>query len=92
MDNSRSKAPDTMKRADRYQKIAGEYYGLARAASSPYLRDYFQRTAELYRLRAQGEVRVSGRESISTAAVAGHGDTCGAAAITKRREVTPSPA
>jgi hypothetical protein len=71
MDNSRSKTPDTMKRADRYQKVAGEYYGLAKAASSSYLRDYFQRTAELYRLRAQGELRVSGRESISTAMVAG---------------------
>jgi hypothetical protein len=71
MDNSRSKTPDTMKRADRYQKVAGEYYGLAKAASSPYLRDYFQRTAELYRLRAHGELRVSGRESISTAVVAG---------------------
>jgi hypothetical protein len=69
MDNSRSETPGTMKRAGRYQKVAGEYYGLAKAAPSPYLRDYFQRTAELYRLRAQGELRVSGRERISTAAV-----------------------
>jgi hypothetical protein len=71
MDNSRSKTHGTMKRADRYQKVAGEYCGLAKAASSPYLRDYFQRTAELYRIRARGELRVSGRESISTAAVGG---------------------
>jgi hypothetical protein len=92
MDNLRSKAPGTMNKPDRYQKVAGEYYGLAKAASSPYLRDYFQRTAELYRLRAQGELRVSGRESISTAAVAGHGDTCGAAASTRPCEVTSFPA
>jgi hypothetical protein len=70
MDNSRSKAPDTMKRADRYQRVAGEYYGLARTASSPYLREYFQRNAELYRVRPQGERRVLEREGVSTAAVA----------------------
>jgi hypothetical protein len=70
MDNFRSKTPDTMKRADRYQKVAGEYYGLANATSSPYLREYFQRNAELYRARAHGEWRVLEREGISTAAVA----------------------
>jgi hypothetical protein len=58
MDNSRSKAPDTMKRADRYRKVAGDYYDLARTASSPYLQEYFQRNAELYRARAQGVQRV----------------------------------
>ena len=47
---------------NRYQKVAGEYYDLARAAPSPYLREYFQRTAEVYRLRAQGELRVLERE------------------------------
>jgi hypothetical protein len=71
MDNFRSKTPDTMKRADRYQKVAGEYYGLANATSSPYLREYFQRTAEQYRMRAQGERRVLECEGISTAAVGG---------------------
>jgi hypothetical protein len=71
MDNLRSKTPDTMKRADRYQRVAGEYYGLARAASSAYLREYFRRTAEQYRVRAQGERGVLEREGISTAAVGG---------------------
>jgi hypothetical protein len=70
MDNSRSKTPDTMNRADRYQKVAGEYYDLARTASSPYLREYFQRNAELYRVRAQEERRELARECISTTAVA----------------------
>jgi len=51
-----------MKRADRYQKVAGEYYDLAKAASSPFLREYFQRTAEEYRVRAQGELRLLERE------------------------------
>jgi hypothetical protein len=92
MDNSRSKTPDTMKRADRYQKVAGEYYGLARAASTPYLRDYFQRTAELYRLRAQGELRVLERECISTAAVTRHGDYRRGRGQHQTSEVTPSPA
>jgi hypothetical protein len=60
MDNPLSKM--RMKRADRYQKVAGEYYDLAKAASSPFLQEYFQRTAEDYRVRAQGELRVLERE------------------------------
>jgi hypothetical protein len=50
-----------------HSKATGEYYGLARAASSPYLREYFQRNAELYRARAQGERRVLEREGVSIA-------------------------
>jgi hypothetical protein len=56
---------------NRYQQVAGEYYDLARAAPSPYLREYFQRTAEVYRVRAQGELRVLEREGASTAAARG---------------------
>jgi hypothetical protein len=58
MDNPLSKTREMMKRADRYQKVAGEYYDLAKAASSPFLREHFQRTAEEYRVRAQGEGEV----------------------------------
>jgi hypothetical protein len=53
---------NTRMRADRYQKVAGEYCDLAKAASSPFLQEYFQRTAEDYRVRAQGELRVLERE------------------------------
>jgi hypothetical protein len=56
-----------MRRADRYQKVAGEYYDLARGASSPFLREYYQRTAEEYRVRAQGELRVLERDGASSA-------------------------
>lgn len=58
MDDPITQGAITMKRSDRYRKVAGEYYDLARAAPSPYLRDYFQRAAEKYRLLAQGEMRV----------------------------------
>jgi hypothetical protein len=51
MDDPFSRMHDPMRRADRYQKVAGEYYDLARAASSPFLREYYQRTAEEYRVR-----------------------------------------
>ena len=68
MDNSLSKTRSTMTRADRYQKVAGEYYDLARAASSPFLQEYFQRTADVYRVRAQGELRLSEREDASATA------------------------
>jgi hypothetical protein len=46
MDDTITQGTITMKRSDRYRKVAGEYYDLARAAPSPYLRDYFQRAAE----------------------------------------------
>jgi hypothetical protein len=47
--------------------VAGEYSALAGAASSPFLRSYYQRIAEDYQLRAEGELRVAGREGASTA-------------------------
>jgi len=58
---------DPLRRANRYQKVAGEYYDLAKAASSPFLRAYYQRTAEEYRVLAHGQLRVSEREGASTA-------------------------
>jgi hypothetical protein len=67
MDDPFRQTRDPMRRADRYQKVAGEYYDLARAASSPFLRTYYQRTAEEYRVRAQGELRVLEREGASAA-------------------------
>jgi hypothetical protein len=62
-----SSIQDPLRRADRYQKVAGEYSDLAGAASSTFLRTYYQRIAEDYRLRAEGELRVAERESASTA-------------------------
>ena len=67
MDNLLSKTRHPMKKAERYQKVAGEYCDLARAATSPFLRAYFQHTAEEYRVRAQGQLRVLEREGVATA-------------------------
>ena len=38
MDDPFSQMRDPTKRADRYQKVAGEYYELAKEGSSPFLR------------------------------------------------------
>jgi hypothetical protein len=62
VDDPFSKTHDPARRADRYQKVAAEYYDLAKEAYSPILRGYYQRTAEEYRVRAQGELRVLERE------------------------------
>jgi hypothetical protein len=56
---------DPLTRANRYQKVAGEYYDLAKAASSPFLRAYYQRTAEEYRVLAHGQLRVLERVGVS---------------------------
>jgi hypothetical protein len=56
---------DPRMRADRYQRLARQYFGLAKEASSLYLRADYQRTAEEYRVRAQGELRVLEREGAS---------------------------
>ncbi len=58
MDDPFSRMQDPAKRAERYQKVAGEYYGLAKEASSPSLRAYFQRIAEQYRMHAKGELSI----------------------------------
>ena len=65
MDDPFTSTRDPSRRADRYQKVAGEYYDLAKAASSPFLRAYYQRTAEEYRVLADGQLRVLEREGVS---------------------------
>ena len=62
MDDPFSRMQDPAKRAERYRKMAEEYAELVKDASSPLLRAYYQRTAEEYRVRAQGELRVLERE------------------------------
>jgi hypothetical protein len=47
---------DAMSRADHHLKEATKYFDLAKAASSPFLRAYYQRVAERY-LSSQGELR-----------------------------------
>ena len=68
MDDPFSRMRDPVMRADRYQKVAVEYYDLAKEASSPSLRAYFQRVAEEYRVRAQGELRVLEHEGAAATA------------------------
>jgi hypothetical protein len=61
-----------LSRAERYQKVAAEYFGFAKTASSPFLRTYYQCTAEEYRLRAERELakrmRVGGSVAAASAA------------------------
>jgi hypothetical protein len=47
--------------------MVGEYFELAKSANSPFLRASFQRSAEEYRLRAQGELRLIEREAVAGA-------------------------
>jgi hypothetical protein len=47
---------DAMTRADHDLKEATKYFDEAKAASSPFLRAYYQRVAERY-LSSQGELR-----------------------------------
>jgi hypothetical protein len=67
MDDPFSQMRDLTKRAVRYQKVAEEYYELAKEASSPSLRAYFHRVAEEYLVWAQGELRVLEREGAAAA-------------------------
>jgi hypothetical protein len=57
-----TKTRDPRMRADRYQRLARQYFDLAKEASSPSLRPDYQRTAEEYRVRAQGELKLLERE------------------------------
>ena len=61
-----------LSRVERYQKVAAEYSGFAKTASSPFLRTYYQRTGEEYRLRAERELakrmRVGGSLAAASAA------------------------
>jgi hypothetical protein len=54
-------------RADRYYRLARQYFELAKETSSPSLSASYQRTAGEYRVRAQGELRVLEREGASSA-------------------------
>jgi hypothetical protein len=71
MDDPFSSMQDRAKRAERYRKVAEEYAELAKDASSPFLRAYYQRIAEQYRMRAEGELKVL--EGEGTAATARSG-------------------
>jgi hypothetical protein len=53
-----SSMPDPARRAERYRKVAAEYFELADGAASPFLRAYYQRIAEQYCEQAEGEERV----------------------------------
>jgi hypothetical protein len=66
MDDPFSQTLDPRMRAERYQRLAWEYYDLAKEASSPSRRAYCRRIAEEYQIRAQGESRVLERESASS--------------------------
>jgi hypothetical protein len=67
MDDPFKQTRDPRMRADRYQRLARQYFDLAKEASSPSLRAAYQQTSEEYRVRAQGELRVSERKSTATA-------------------------
>jgi hypothetical protein len=45
---------DPLGRADRHLKIAEKFFGLARSASTPFLRVYYERVAQRY-LSSEGE-------------------------------------
>jgi hypothetical protein len=68
MDDPFTQTRDPKIRADRYQKMAGEYFELAKSATSPFLRASYQHTGEEYRVRAQGELRALEREAAAATA------------------------
>jgi hypothetical protein len=49
------------RRLDLYRKAATEFSGLAKNATSPTLRSYYQRIAEDYLVRLDGELRSAER-------------------------------
>jgi hypothetical protein len=53
-----SSMQDPAKRAERYEKVAEEFAELAKDASSPFLRAYYQRIAEQYWKHAEGELTI----------------------------------
>jgi hypothetical protein len=67
MDDPFKQTRDLRMRADRYQRLAWQYFELAKEASSPSLCASYRRIAEEYRVRAQSELRVFERESASSA-------------------------
>jgi hypothetical protein len=62
MEHPFSKMQDPVKRSARYEKMADEYAELAKDASSPFLRAYFQRIAEQYRMHAADELKPAEQE------------------------------
>jgi hypothetical protein len=70
MDDPFSRMQDPAKRAARYQKVAEEYAELSNA-SSPFLRAYYQRIAEQYRMHSKDELRVLEREGAAATARSG---------------------
>jgi hypothetical protein len=62
------------RRVDIYRRAATEFSGLAKSAASPSLRSYYQRIAEDYLVRVEGELRsterrgeIASKESVSPA-------------------------
>jgi hypothetical protein len=62
LDQPFSRMQDPSKRAERYEKMAEEFAELAKDASSPFLRAYYQRIAEQYHMHAEGELRAIEQE------------------------------
>jgi hypothetical protein len=56
---------DLARRPARYQKVAAEYEELAGAATSPFLREYFQRIAANYHEQAAGELYIVEQEGVA---------------------------
>ena len=71
MDDPFSRMQDPAKRAERYRKVAKEYSELATEASSPFLRAYYLRIAEQYRMHAKGELSVLESEGAAATARSG---------------------
>jgi hypothetical protein len=71
MDDPFKQTRDPRVRADRYRRLAWQYFDLANETSSPALSASYQHTAEEYLVRAQGELRVLEREGAPTAAAGG---------------------
>jgi len=59
MDDPFTQTRDPRVRAERYHRLARQHLDLATGASSPFLRADYQHTAEEYRVRAQGELRLA---------------------------------
>jgi hypothetical protein len=62
MDEPFTRMQDPVTRAKRYDKVAEEYAELSKDASSPFLRAYYQRIADQYRMHAEGEDRTVEQE------------------------------
>jgi hypothetical protein len=56
---------DPLSSIDRNVKSADEFFDLAKTATSPFMRAYYQRVAVRY-LSSEGELRAAERQAIST--------------------------